>query len=1148
MPRRPRAPFPLTTVIAAAAAIGTALLGGGSAVAAPVRVAATPSSAAGSSAAPNGVAPGGPGALSHYDLARKDCLGTARNRTSKVWFTVANGVLSDVYYPTVDNTNVETLQFAVTDGATFTDLQTRDMTYTVAPLDPTGMSCRVTHTPKRGSYTLVTDYLTDPDRNSVVIRTSLRPKASGATAGLNTTGLKLYVRYDATVNGNGGGGDATAANAGADDAVVDTSTGSPVPVSIDVKTATTAANRDYAQPVYAALRADRAFNEVSSGFVGTASDGLAQLDADHRLATRYADAKGGNVVQTAQVQLGKGGDAVLALGFGADAKAAVATAGTSVQHPFPATLARYAAGWVGYDARLNRPPSGTGQSGLARTYYLAANVLKASEDKTFPGAIVASLASPWGQAVGAGDPAQTYFGSYREVFARDLYETFTGLLASGDSATAKDTVRFLFDHQQQPDGSMPRNSLLNGKTAPDSFGVQLDEVAYPILMARTVGLTDKAFYTAYLKRAADFVVAHGPVFGNERWEEQSGYSPSTIAAEIAGLVAAGAIAEQNGDAAGARVYRATADHFQRSIKGWTVTTNGPLSSSPYFIRLSRDGDPNAATSYNLGNGGPDADQKAVIDAGFLELPRLGILAANDKDVATTLGVVDQVIGRTTPSGQGYYRYGVNTTGTEDGYGDCNTGDPTDCSFQGKPWAGTCQIGGQTQGQNKGSGHLWPVLSGERGEHALDVGQVGDAATLLAGMAATGSGIGLIPEQAWEDPDLPASAFGTQPECASIGFTTGKAAGSASPLTWSMAQFVRLANDLRMRRVAERPADTVARYLTHSQAGTTVTLTAPAANTVVGATTTVTGTTAPNAKVDVDAVDTDTGTGVAQLTSGTAGPDGGFSLTVTVPPGTVALTVAATAPSGATGYAQVTVVRDVVPGTLVYSATDPDGDDDGPGTFAYPKAADFKPGAYDLQKFEVYDSGADQVTFRVQTRDLSPTFGSPFGAQLVDVYVRNPAAGGGTSTAASFPQRNYTIAAGAAWNRLIEVQGFGQRFVDGSGATVGSVTARGTAATRYITFTVSKAALGGAPGSGWTFGVVLTGQDGFSQDQARGFTATPGDYSFGVCAAGGTAPICTFDANKVPKAMDVLTPAEVTQADELDPTKHDPVTVAGLTVP
>src|SRR5437016_7101502 len=101
---------------------------------------------------PSGSAPGAPGALSHFDLARKDCLGTARNTTSRVWFTVAGGVLSDVYYPTVDNTNVETMQFVVTDGATFTDLQARDMTSTVRALDDSGMACEVTSTPARGTY------------------------------------------------------------------------------------------------------------------------------------------------------------------------------------------------------------------------------------------------------------------------------------------------------------------------------------------------------------------------------------------------------------------------------------------------------------------------------------------------------------------------------------------------------------------------------------------------------------------------------------------------------------------------------------------------------------------------------------------------------------------------------------------------------------------------------------------------------------------------------------------------------------------------------------------------------------------------------------------------------------------------------------
>ncbi|WP_407343115.1 glucodextranase DOMON-like domain-containing protein [Pengzhenrongella phosphoraccumulans] len=1087
-------------------------------------------------------APDGPGAMSHFDLARKDCLGTARNSTSKVWFTVANGVLSDVYYPTVDTTNVETLQYVVTDGSSFTDLQTRDMTYTVSALDDSGMACRVTSTAKSGRYTLTTDYFTDPQRASVVMRTRLK-------AAKGSDDLKLYARFDATVNGNGGGLDSTGGgNAGADDAVVDTSTGGPVPVSIDVSTATTAANRDYATPVYAALRADRKFLAVSSGFAGTASDGLNQLDTQRSLSTSFATATQGNVVQTAQLDVHGGRAATLALGFGSTQGGAVATAGRSAAADAGDLLAKYQAGWRAYDAGLNRPATGPALSSqerrqVAQTYYLSANVLKASEDKTFPGAIVASLASPWGQAVAAGDPAQTYFGSYREVFARDLYETFTGLVAAGDLATARSTVKFLFERQQQADGSMPRNSLINGKLAPDSFGVQLDEVAYPILMARTVGLTDKAFYLAHLKRAADFIVAHGPAFGSERWEEQAGYSPSTIAAEIAGLTAAGAIAEKNGDAAGARIYRATADHYQRMVKTWTVTTNGSLSAAPYFIRLSKTGDPNAASTYNLGNGGPDADQRSVVDAGFLELPRLGILPSTDPAVVASLLVVDQSIKGTTASGDGFYRYGTTAPGTEDGYGDCNTTDSTDCTVQGKPWAGVCAA----QSQNKGSGHLWPALSGERGEHQVATGDKAGAVALWKGMAATASGIGLIPEQVWENAAVAASPFGTAPECASIGFQNGKAAGSAAPLTWSAAQFVRLSANISAGRITEQPKDTTERYLRHTQAATTVTLTSPADNSVTTGDVTVAGTTAAGATVDVDAVNIDIN-GDALVTTTTAGPDGAFAVTLTPPPGTATLTVTATAPGGATGFAQRTVVNDVVPGTQLFTAADPAGDDNGPGTYVYPTSGDFKPGAYDLRSFEVYDSGPDSVTFRVQTADLTPTFGSPLGAQLIDVYLHNPAAGA-TSTAASFPGRNYVIEPGSAWNRLIEVQGFGQRFVNAAGTTVGSVAIRAAAATRYITFTVSKAALGGTPAAGWSMAVVLTGQDGFSSDQARGFQTQAEGYQFGVCATPAPAgnPICGLAPGSVPKAMDILTPAGISQADELNPVGGT-VSIRGVILP
>ena len=257
-----------------------------------------------------------------------------------------------------------------------------------------------------------------------------------------------------------------------------------------------------------------------------------------------------------------------------------------------------------------------------------------------------------------------------------------------------------------------------------------------------------------------------------------------------------------------------------------------------------------------------------------------------------------------------------------------------------------------------------------------------------------------------------------------------------------------------------------------------------------------------------------------------------------------MNVVAVSPSGATAHAVRTVVFDFVSGTVLLDVGDPSGDDNGPGNYAYPTSGDFHAGAYDLQRFQVIDSGSD-IVFRVQTRDLTPTFGSPLGAQLVDVYAFAPGAGP-TSTAASFPARNYTIDPASAWNRLIEVQGFGQRFVDAGGSTVGSVSIRANSVTRFITFTVSKAALGGTPGAGWSFAVTLTGQDGFSQDQARGFTANGEGFQFGVCAAGNPSPICAVAPGSVPKVVDTITPAGVSQATELDPTQP-PVTVAGVRI-
>jgi glucoamylase len=1069
------------------------------------------------------VAPGAPGATSYFDLARKDCVGTARNDASKVWFTVADGVLSDTYWPNVDATNVKTLQYIVTDGSTFSDLQTRDMTYQSFP-DSTGMACTVIASSSAHDYRIVTTYLADPARDAVLMRTQF----------VGPSNDRLYVRLDALAGGTGGGGDT---NGGANSAQLDSFRGGLVPVAFNTNTSTDAVNRDYAVPTYEALESSRGFSSASVGYAGTASDGQQLLDTAHSL-TQYDSAPNGHVALTAAVRLDRDHSADLALGFATTETQALRVAADSAGQSFSKALSRYDHQWDRYDSRLRRPAGRLGFA-AARQYYRSVNVVKASEDKTFHGAIAAGLASPWGQAVAAntivnGKPH--YFGSYREVFARDLYEAFTGLLVAGDVSTAQDTTRFLFKDQQQADGSMPRNSLENGKVAPDTGGVQLDETSYPILMDWQAGLArDKRLYRDHVIPAADFLVAHGPTDGVERWEEQNGYSPSTIAAEIAGLTAAAHIASVNRDPLHAAVYQATADDFARNIKTWTVTTNGPQSKDPYFLRLSKTGDPNAAITYNLGNGvQPDVDQRAVIDAGFLELVRLGVLGANDPDIANSVSVVDDVIKRTTSNGPGFYRYGVSSTESADGYGDCFQPSLSTCSISGEPWPTT----------NNGTGHLWPVLSGERGEYDIANADRTDASALLTAIAKMTSGDYLEPEQVWEDPDLPASPFGSDPTTASIGFKNGQPVGSASPLTWAQATYARLAIDLGAGRNVETPGIVTDRYVTNGMPGALpVTVTSPTGGaTIDSATVDVTGTTTPGAKVVAEA----SGFlgGAAGIASTTADSSGSWSVTLPVSFGSSTITVTATR-GGSTGYAQVSVSSSAVPGTTVFNTTDPTGDDNGPGTYAYPTSSSFTAGSFDLTGMQVNQTDTEVfITFSFRT--LVPTFGNPFGAQMLDVYVHRPGTAT-TSTAPAFPQRNYTIAPADAWNERVEVQGFASPvWIDPSGNGVGSAVFVPDDGTQTATLELPIGQFGKV-GSGWTFTVALTGQDGFSPDQARGFAATPQDFLFGVCRAGVSSPICAVDPGTVPKVMDTFTPAGVDQKTELDPTQG-PVVLQGVTVP
>jgi glucan 1,4-alpha-glucosidase len=861
-------------------------------------------------------APGGPGATSYLDLGRKDCLGSATTNGSRVWFTVADGVLSDTYSPTTDNSNLSTLQYLVTDGHSFTDLQTRDMTHAARATDETGMSCEITATARSGRYRIVTDYLTDPARNSVVMHTRFVPLVPAAR------GYRIYVRYDAMINGAGGGG---TTNGGANSATI--TPGSPrganALVSYQTLARSSQTQRDYEVPVYGALTADHAYPVSSSGFADTASDGLTQLDAQHQLGPTYRDADSGNVVQTAEIDPAHDRSFTLALGYGQTQASAVQAADASATAPFTQTATRYRAGWLRYDARLRRPPatfpglSGAQDRKATAQYWTSANVLKATEDKQFPGAVVSALADPWGQSTAANTETNglpDVSTNYRVIFERDFYETFTGFLTDGDLAAAQAQTRFIFDKVQLPDGSFPRDALLNGATASDNYVLEPDEQAFPLIMAWQSGLGhDRALYTDHVVPAADFLVAHGPVYGDERWEDQGGYSPSNIATEIAGLVSAAALADANGDPQRAELYSATADDWRRQVEAWTLTSTGPYSSQPYFLRLSKTGDPNAPTVYNLGNGSVDADQRSVVDAGFLELARFGELNPSDAVIANSLKVVDHVLGIQTPSGEGYRRYGtllesVNgtnepITGGTDGYGDCYAPAPMHCPTTGRPWVPWFT----------GTGHVWPLLNGERGEQDLQTRDAAGASQNLLDMANFAGGVGMIPEQDWDEADVPPSPFGTDPTTASIGFTDGKPAGSAGEITWVEAGFVRLAQDIRSGRLLEQPAVVRDRYMTHG-----VPPAAPLTATVTPATgaVTVSGTTAPGASVVVAATASPTGatdpggsahsqpvpTAIRQVT---AGQDGSFTVSVPAAAGSDVVSVCASG-GDATGHSQQSV--------------------------------------------------------------------------------------------------------------------------------------------------------------------------------------------------------------------------------------------------
>lgn len=663
-------------------------------------------------------APNGPGELPTWTAGSKEAVGTATSTESKVWFTLQGGILTEVYYPRLDTANVRTLEFAVSDGKQVW-VESKDMVHSLERISEEALLYRQASSDPKGKFKLTKTYITDPQRDALLIDVSFSGSAD----------YSLYVLFDPSLK-NSGYGD-TGFSQG--DALV-TQKGD----------------------VAAALVSAPSFTELTSGFAGT-SDGYTDLLRHYALTQKYVRAENGNILQVAK--LAKEKHFVVALGFGANAAVAVDTAKKSLQRDFSAVSTEYVAGWKEYVGGLRHV-----NARYERMFQLSAMVLKAHEDKTYRGAMIASMSVPWGFSVKASEPT---VGGYHLVWARDLYEVATGLLAAGDRAAAERALNYLFTVQQKPDGSFPQNSWLDGR--PYWTALQMDEVAYPIVLAWQLGRTDADTWTKHVRPEAEFIVSHGPITQEERWEEVQGYSPSTIAAEIAGLVCASDIARRNGAQEDAEHYLRVADEWNANLEKWMVTTTGhlgaPGAAQGYYIRINNSTDPNDGAKLDVRNGGGIWDERDVVDAGFLELVRLGIRPASDPIIAHSVEVIDSTIRTETPNGPGFRRY------NHDGYGE---------TYFGGPWLG------------EGIGRLWPIFTGERGEYEIALGH--DPTPYLISMERFANAGGMISEQVWDQADPTASRF-----------VFGSGTGSATPLAWSMAQFLRLAVCAEEKRIVETPS-------------------------------------------------------------------------------------------------------------------------------------------------------------------------------------------------------------------------------------------------------------------------------------------------------------------------------------------------------
>ena len=698
-------------------------------------------------------APGAPGIPPRWTSSAKTGVGTALTQDSRVWFTLSHGILNEIYFPRTDFACTRDLGFIVTDRAGFFSEEKRHALHQTHWVENGVPAFELINTCMQGRYRITKRIIADPKRD-VVLQHIRFEVLQG-----NIDDYRLFVLLAPHL-----------VNGGSDNAAwLGEHKGDPMLFAEGDGSAL-------------ALASSHGWRERSVGFVGT-SDGWQDLSRNGSLTALYAKAERGNVALTGELDIEAAASidgVVLALGFGNRPNEAALRARASLQDGFAAALTQYVHGWRERLQRT-RPVDLPAIDFCSKLYHSSVAMLLVHEPYSFPGAIIASLSIPWGFSKGDDD-----LGGYHLVWPRDLVETAGGLLAAGLHEEARAVLDYLQSVQER-DGSWPQNMWLDGSNY--WSGIQLDECAFPILlvdMMRRESCLDAQSTVRYLpmiRSAAAYVVRNGPTTDQDRWEEDAGYSPFTLAVAIAALLAAADILDVHGDVAVGKFLRETADSWNDNIEAWMYAEGGALAAEAgvngYYVRIAPPARGRAATDgritiKNRSDSAADQLARNIVSPDALALVRFGLRAADDPRILDTIKVVDRLLKVDLPNGPVWHRY------NEDGYGE---------HADGRAFNGT------------GIGRGWPLLTGERAHYEIARGDTAAARSLLQAMGACASAGGLLPEQVWDSDDIPEKEL-----------FRGRPSGSAMPLIWAHAEYIKLVRSLLDGQVFDRPQNTVQRYI------------------------------------------------------------------------------------------------------------------------------------------------------------------------------------------------------------------------------------------------------------------------------------------------------------------------------------------------